>query len=511
MTQVIITFILFKEMYIMKKNIVRTTLYLCFVICSTSVFAQDSHFPDKAAVANAGVGEIVIHTDTLEGYKIDYGTIVVAEGKNSAKTIQLPVVRIHSKSNNPGSPIFFFEGGPGGTNIKLQGLPDYLLENHDIVRVGYRGVDGSVSLACPEINEALKAQPEILSTAGLKAFGEVITAAAKRLSSNGIDVAEYTINNMVDDMEAARKALGYEKISLSGASFGGAVLYTYCVRYPESIHRALFTEAAFPFDMPLQYPQGVEKNLKRLNEAWKKNPECVRQSKDILETINNVMKTLPQNWNGIEIDPDKIKLMIFCGCYTENTTAQAFDAFVAAENGDYSGLAFMVYYWGNVVDMFNWGDMFSKSYCTSTDMSRDMEAALNQGETTIGSPLSLLAWGPMQNCEWPVKKRSEAENKPQFTDVEALFVYGSAETGNHPKEEYLPYFKNGNIVIHENMGHMDVTALQPEAARHLEKMFFLNGAVDTSLFKKRDAVDINFVPNQRFGDMAKAYAQQQQK
>jgi len=495
----------------MNNNIVRKFLYLTIILCSTKAIAQDMPFPDSAAVENAQVGEIVIHTDTLQGYNVDYGTLVVAEGENSTKTILLPVVRIHSKNSNPGAPIFFLEGGPGGTNIKLQRLPDYLLENHDIVRVGYRGVDGSVSLACPEINTALKTLPEILSTDGLKAFGQVITTAAKRLASQGIDVTEYAIVNVVDDMEAARNALGYETISLSGASFGGAVGYTYCVRYPKSIHRALLTEAAFPFDMPLQYPAGVEKNLNRLNEAWRKNPKCVKQSKDIVQTIRNVMKTLPQNWNGIEIDPDKIKLMTFFGCYAENTTAQVFDAFVAAENGDYSGLAFMVYYWGNVVDMFNWGDMFSKSYCTATDRSRDLEVALNQGETTIGSPLSLLAWGPMHYCDWPVKPRPEAENKPQFTDVEVLLVYGSAEAGKSPKEKYLPYFKNGNIVIHENMGHMDVTALQPEAARHLEKMFFLKGAVDTSLFERREATDINFVPEQRFGDMARAFMQQQHK
>lgn len=94
-------------------------------------------------------------------------------------------------------------------------------------------------------------------------------------------------------------------------------------------------------------------------------------------------------------------------------------------------------------------------------------------------------------------------------DLEALLVYGSTESGKSSKQKYLPHFKRGRIVIHENMGHMDVTALQPEAARHLEKRFFLKGVVDTSMFKKREAADINFVPDQRFGDMAKAFMQQQ--
>ena len=31
-----------------------------------------------------------------------------------------------------------------------------LIDNHDIVMVGYRGVDGSVVLDCPEVAEALK-------------------------------------------------------------------------------------------------------------------------------------------------------------------------------------------------------------------------------------------------------------------------------------------------------------------------------------------------------------------
>jgi pimeloyl-ACP methyl ester carboxylesterase len=494
----------------MNNSVMSHLLFLAIVVLCTRAFSQDLPFPDESAVDRAQVGDIVINTDTSKGYTVDYGTLVVAEGEDNAKTILLPVVRIRSKNSNPGTPIFYFAGGPGGTNIKSQHSPEYLLETHDLVQVGYRGVDGSVSLACPEINRALKTVPDILSTDGLKAFGQVISAAAETLARQGIDVTEYAISNVVDDMEAARKALGYEKISLSGASFGGAVIYTYCVRYPESIHRALLTEAAFPFDMPMQSPADVEKNLHRLNAAWKKNPECVKQSEDIVQTIRNVMKTLPQNWRGIEIDADRIKLMTFFGCYTENTTAQTFEAFVAAENGDYSGLAYMAYFWGNVVDMFNWGDMFSKVYCTATDMNRDLEAALDQGDTTIGSPLSLLAWGPMNYCDWPVKPRPEAENKPQFTDVEALFVYGSADAGESSKEDYLPYFKNGRIVIHDNMGHMDVTALQPEAARHLETMFFLKGAVDTSLFEKREATDINFVPEQRFGDMAKAFMQRQQ-
>jgi hypothetical protein len=256
--------------------------------------------------------------------------------------------------------------------------------------------------------------------------------------------------------------------------------------------------------MALTKPSSIDKKLNRLNGLWKQNPECLRRSGDIVLTIKNVLKTLPKDWNGIRVDPDKVKLMTFFGFYTQTQTAQVFDAFVAAENGDYSGLAFMSYYWNNVVDMFNWGDMFSKTYCTETDEVHDFETELNQENSIIGSPLSLLAWGLREHIDWPVKSLPQEHIEPRQTEVEALLVYGSKESAENPKEEYLPLFTNGHIVIHENMGHMDVGALQPEAGRHMEKMFFLKGIVDASKFQKMESKQINFVPEQSFQDIAKS-------
>ena len=52
-------------------------------------------------------------------------------------------------------PIFWLAGGPGGTNMGFSHV-EGLIEDHDIVLVGYRGVDGSSALDCPEENQAAK-------------------------------------------------------------------------------------------------------------------------------------------------------------------------------------------------------------------------------------------------------------------------------------------------------------------------------------------------------------------
>ncbi|MBG0860429.1 MAG: alpha/beta fold hydrolase [Bacteroidales bacterium] len=489
----------------------RVVIILTIVFIGHVTMAQDHPFPTKEQLTGVKAGDVILNSGFLGDYKTDFGTLIVTESedKNSNK-IELPIVRIHSKSQNPAYPVFFFEGGPGGTNIKLDNIPDWLLEDHDIVRVGYRGVDGSVSLNSPEINDFLKNTNNMLSTEGLKLFGGKMSEVVRKFENAGIDLEEYNIINVVNDMEKARKALGYKKIGLSGGSYGGAVAYTYCILYPKSINRALLTEAAFPFDMALVKPSSIDANLNHLNELWKQNPECLVRSKDIVQTIKNVLKTLPQTWNGIIIDPDKIRFTTYFGLYTQNTIAQVFDAFVAAENGDYSGLAFMSFLWNNVVDMFNWGDMGAKTYCTESGKIRDYEMELSSENSIIGSPLSLLAWGPRKYIDWPVKYLPKDFREMRSTDVELLLVYGTKESAESVKRDYLPFFKNGHIVNYENLGHQDVGALQPEASRQLEKMFFLNGSVDTSKFIKTESQQINFVPGQRFQDIAKSMMKQNQ-
>ena len=88
-------------------------------------------------------------------YEADIGTLVVPEtwANPDSRLIDLPLVRIHATGETPAEPIFLLSGGPGSSNMRW-GDPALvgLLEHHDLVMVGYRGVDGSVSLAAPEVN-----------------------------------------------------------------------------------------------------------------------------------------------------------------------------------------------------------------------------------------------------------------------------------------------------------------------------------------------------------------------
>jgi hypothetical protein len=64
-------------------------------------------------------------------------------------------------------------------------------------------------------------------------------------------------------------------------------------------------------------------------------------------------------------------------------------------------------------------------------------------------------------------------------------------------------FRHGQVILLKDMGHMDVGSLQPQAAHHLEKRFFLEGVADASLYPSITEQPRDFVPRPSFQELAK--------
>ena len=164
----------------------------------------------------------------------DCGTLVVPENRASSKSrlIALPVTRILARSSHPLAPIFHLNGGPGITNMTFP-QANRLTAQHDVVMVGYRGVDGSSVLNCPEVTAALENSADYLGKASLSAYSQAFASCAQRLERSGVDLAGYTLAEQADDIEAARVALGYKRIDLLSESAGTRLAMIYQWRVPE--------------------------------------------------------------------------------------------------------------------------------------------------------------------------------------------------------------------------------------------------------------------------------------
>lgn len=167
-------------------------------------------------------------------FKTNTGTIKVQEtrGKSNSPFIALPVVRIRTTAQTPKPPVALLGDGPGLSNLWAASVPTWLLAERDVFMIGYRGVDGSVSLAMPAFKQAL-------SDAGVDDHSTALSQAAlrdlKRLQAGGVDLDRYSLADVVEDVDKVFAALDIEKVSLYSVGFGTQVAYRYAQAHPSRV------------------------------------------------------------------------------------------------------------------------------------------------------------------------------------------------------------------------------------------------------------------------------------
>ncbi|MHC4989627.1 MAG: alpha/beta fold hydrolase [Planctomycetota bacterium] len=463
-------------------------------------------FPPPAAGAQAGDVALVAGVFKLGDteHRADYGTLTVAENRETpgGRRIELPVVRIRSTDPQPGEPIFLLQGGPGISNI-WSSPPAWMLDHHDVVMVGYRGVDGSVSLDCPEVDAAMGAGRAPLSAENLARVGDAFRACHQRLTETGVDVDRYSMIDVIDDMEDARAALGYEVINLYGESYGTRVAYLYSLRYPDSLERSLMVGVNPPGHF-IWEAEAVDRLVTRYAALWAQDPVAAARTPDLEQTIKSVLATLPRRWLVFEADPDKVRAMTFMMLYHRDTAVQVLDALVAAEErDDYSGLALLSFFFGQLSGMVNWGDNVAKAMSADYEPTRDYWTEMMPSDAVLGSPFSQMLH-MLKDDAWPMEPIPEEYRRLRVSTTETLMVNGDLDISTpvrFARDELLPNLPNGSLVVVPNVGHVnDVLGLQPDAYEHLARGFFRAGAVDDSKFTVQP---ISFTPAEPFGAIAR--------
>ena len=419
-------------------------------------------------------------------YQAECGTLVVSEnrGKPDARLIALPVKRIHSSSATPAEPIFYLAGGPGQSNMGFKPR-DTLLAGHDVVLVGYRGVDGSSVLNCPEMGSAILGDGQgVTSPASLEMVAEAMRACALRLEAEGVDLAGYSIPEVVADMEAARAALGYETINLLSESYGTRVAQIYAYLHPQVVWRSAMIGVNPPGHF-IWEAATIERQLEQYSQLCARDANCSQRAASLTDSMRNVSANMPKNWLFMKIDPGKVKIISHVLLYHRSTAPMVFDAWLAAERGDPSGFALMSLAFDLLMpNIFTWGDLAAKGVNSDFDPERDYNN-LRVNDTILGAPLSLLIWQPSSQA-WPAYPMADEFRRVQPSEVETLLINGSLDFSTpleFGRDELLPALKNGKLVTLAEMGHTnDFWTVNPAAADRLLTTFYASGQADDSGF-----------------------------
>ncbi|MCJ7738103.1 MAG: alpha/beta hydrolase, partial [Anaerolineae bacterium] len=276
--------------------VILALLSLALTACSVAEEAP------LAVPAGARAGDLVgLEACTYERSDVEFaaecGTLVVPENRSdpNSRLIALPVIRIRTRGDSPAEPVFWFAGGPGKSNMRFSHVKDLdvLIEEHDFVMVGYRGMDGQVVLDCPELSAALRDQPgDLLSDAALESYGTAGARCVERLRSEGVDLAGYSMTETIHDVEAAREALGYERINLLGVSYGTRLAMIYEWMYPDSLHRVVMLEVNTPGHF-IWEAEAIDAQIEDYARLCAQDAICSARTDDLAGTMRRVSRDMP--------------------------------------------------------------------------------------------------------------------------------------------------------------------------------------------------------------------------
>ncbi|HEU4451011.1 MAG TPA: alpha/beta fold hydrolase [Gaiellaceae bacterium] len=445
-------------------------------------------------------------------YAADCGTLVVPENRADpqSRLIALPVTRIRARSENPAEPIFRLEGGPGLTNMEFTKASRFA-DDRDVVLVGYRGMDGSSVLDCPEVESALKRSADLLGDESFREQSDAYRACADRLSDDGVDLAGYSLPQRVDDLEAARKALGYERIDLLSESMGTRIAMIYSWRYPTSIHRSVML-AVNPPGHFVWDAKTTDEQIRRYAELCSRDVSCSKRTDDLAASIHSAYEGMPDRWWFLPIKEGNVEAGAFFGLMNATTDGAGplaapwgIDTLLAADEGDGSGAWFMsllaqVAFPGEQL----WGDVAAVGRSDAASARRLYATPVDPG-SVIGRPGTDLIWaGGLLADAWPANPDENEYSRVQDSNVETLLIGGKLDFATPPQwatQELLPHLPNGHEVILDSIGHSDdFWAYQREASSRLINTFFDSGRVDTSLYTP---TSVDFTPAMSHGTIAK--------
>jgi pimeloyl-ACP methyl ester carboxylesterase len=208
--------------------------------------------------------------------------------KPGGRRIELNVMAVPASATpRQPDPIFVFAGGPGEQATRAApiwaGLP--FERNRDLVFVDQRGTRGSGSLYCEDLDDPA----DIMMP---RYHLPAVEACRDRLAGRA-DLAKYSTLTAVEDFDAVRQWLKYDRINVFGASYGSRVVLEYLRRHGDHARTAVVVAPVPPdFRRPLYYGRDGLAALHGIFAACRLDAACQRAFPDPQRQLEAVLRRL---------------------------------------------------------------------------------------------------------------------------------------------------------------------------------------------------------------------------
>ena len=365
------------------------------------------------------------------------GTVQVPENRdNPGRMLALHVLVVPALSGEPARlALTGFGGGPGQAATGMAGWMSQafaeLRQDHDVMLVDQRGTGRSAPLQC-----------QLRDTADPQSYlGDFLppdaTARCLQELSREADLTRYGFMELAHDIEAVRRALGYEQLDLYGGSYGTRAAQVYMRAYPRSVRSAVLEGVVPPaYAQPRTYAQSTEAALNGVAEDCRAEAACAAAFPNFVQEVRAVADRLAQAPATAEIrDPEtgeRITLTLTRATYADMIRRMLYDVGSAnqipyvvhrAFAGDYRPILVFALQdrRGYQRDLY-WGLSLAITCSEDVPFVDAQAAALDNGRTLLGD------WRYRQQAAacrgWPTFAVPADYHQPAPSDIPTLLLSG---------------------------------------------------------------------------------------
>jgi pimeloyl-ACP methyl ester carboxylesterase len=427
-------------------------------------------FPDTPAIAT--------------GMELECGWLTVPEAYNAptGRTLRLAVAIIRSADPNPDPiPVIFLQGGPGGSTIDtyLQLIPlnpRLSALNRDVILFDQRGtLYSQPSLFCEETYQLgidlLDA--DISDEEASRQYLDALGACRARLESEGVDLSAFDSLENAADVDALRRALGYDQVHLYGVSYGTLLALHVMRLFPEGL-ASVTIDSVMPTQVAAieDQPRVIARGLDALFESCAADPGCSRAYPD-LETVlysqvdrlnaDNARITLTNLETGgtypALLDGDTVLSVVIQLMYATDLVPMIPRTIYQVRAGDYQVIETLL---SNLVfDRSMSYGMFYSVWCAEEpelDLARlNLEAMPPQ----LADEMRASSEQYLQVCSiWDVQPLPADANAPVTSDIPTLVLSGAFDPVTPPEyaEQAAEGLSNAYSFVIPSGGHAQVTS-----------------------------------------------------
>ncbi|MEZ6029403.1 MAG: alpha/beta fold hydrolase [Hyphomonadaceae bacterium] len=443
-----------------------------------ALFAACAANPSPAPMAPPAPPPVIAYAPyefiPMSGAKVEAqrGTFQVPENRANpdSRMIDLSFVRFPSTSPNPGPPIIYLAGGPGGSGSGTARGPRFplfmaLREVADVIAFDQRGTGLSQRPPVCTAPSAPTVETPLTRDAIIAFYRTELPHCFDWWEENGVDIDGYTTLESAHDIDDLRRALGVEKVNLWGISYGSHLGLAVMKYHPQSVARAVLAGIE-GLDETVKLPSETDAYFARVQAVIDADPAAKAAYPDLAGLMRRVHQKLNQTPASASFTPQGASApvtltfdgfavqLLASGMVSDPGSVRRLPLFYAAlDAGKYTQAAQILY--GQFFDGPPTFAGMPEAMDLASGISPARMARLNKEFETglLGDALNF----PMPHVAGirPQIDLGADFRAPFESDVPTLFISGTLDGRTYPAEAAATVagFANGARLIVENGGH----------------------------------------------------------